>query len=83
MNQFSESLLTLPETFNVWSWTDLDNISRELFDALAPFDPDGGIETDYEGQKALVLCFILAMSDQDLHECLGLSLPATSSKENI
>lgn len=80
MNQFSESLLTIPYShFGCWSWHDIpDGI---FFSNISQFSPtDVNTDEEWAEQKATFLCFIIAMSDEDLHECFGIPLPASHKK---
>lgn len=79
MNQFSESLLTLSHDPDIcFLWSEMDHkiglfTSCKLMRELP--QTDHYMSNIYE-MKATFLCFIIAMSDQDLFECFGIPLPS-------
>jgi len=81
MNQYSKSLLTISHhPDNGWSWMEIQSISLDLWNALGTFYPDGGYSGQIHDEKCTFLCFIIAMSDQDLFECFGIPLPTSHKK---
>lgn len=67
-NRFTEQLLALPSVNSVgFDWLDLLNVSAPLFSALVHFNP----ADDIVSEKSILICFVAAMSDEDLAEVFG------------
>lgn len=80
MNQYSESLLAIPHHPNIgWRWEDVHNISSELYGAFSSFPAEENYIRQIHDEKCTFLCFIIAMSDEDLFECFGILPPPGNS----